>query len=50
MSFIDATCPKCSKRFGWTGNLVDKPPCPKCGWKDDPEKLKKIQEEMQKKE
>lgn len=28
--FYDATCTKCRKRFGWCGELKDKPPCPKC--------------------
>lgn len=26
----DATCPKCGKRFGWAGEVVDRPPCPNC--------------------
>lgn len=26
----DATCPKCCHRFGWTGSLTDRPPCPRC--------------------
>lgn len=32
VAFIDATCPHCSKRFGWQGELTDPPPaCPGCG-------------------
>ena len=30
-AFMDATCPLCGKRFGWNGNLLDRPVCPKCG-------------------
>lgn len=30
-AFNDARCPKCSKRFGWTGKMTDRPPCPGCG-------------------
>lgn len=29
--FLDATCRVCGKRFGWTGKLTDRPPCPGCG-------------------
>jgi uncharacterized protein (DUF983 family) len=39
----DATCPKCGKRFGWVGELTDKPPCPRCGHEDDPEELDRVQ-------
>lgn len=31
MSMIDASCPKCGKRFGWSGSMIDRPPCPRCG-------------------
>lgn len=31
MSMIDGNCPKCGKRFGWQGSMIDRPPCPKCG-------------------
>jgi uncharacterized Zn finger protein (UPF0148 family) len=27
---IDATCPKCGRRFGWQGKMVDRPDCT-CG-------------------
>jgi ribosome-binding protein aMBF1 (putative translation factor) len=29
--FIDVLCPKCRRRFGWQGRMVDRPPCPRCG-------------------
>ncbi len=48
MSFFDATCPKCKKRFGWSGELIDKPTCPKCGHRDDPAGLQKAADEMAK--
>lgn len=44
-AFNDARC-SCGKRFGWVGKLTDKPPCPKCGKKDDMASLLKEQEEM----
>ncbi len=31
IGMIDAQCPKCKHRYGWTGELVHKPPCPRCG-------------------
>ena len=31
MAMFDASCPKCRKRFGWSGGMLDKPPCPRCG-------------------
>lgn len=27
---FDARCQECGKRFGWCGELVDRPPCPRC--------------------
>lgn len=33
-AFYDATCTKCKRRFGWSGELKNKPPCPKCGHHD----------------
>lgn len=38
--FFDATCPKCGKRFGWSGELVERPPCPGCGHAIPAEELK----------
>lgn len=29
---IDVSCPKCRRRFGWAGRVVDRPPCPRCGF------------------
>jgi len=31
VSFCDAQCEKCGKRFGWSGTDVNRPPCPSCG-------------------
>lgn len=45
-SMIDASCPKCGKRFGWCGEMTDKPPCPRCGHADDPAELAKVQAQM----
>ena len=46
-AFYDARCKKCDKKFGWTGQLIDRPPCPRCGDKGPPlSELKKTQEEM----
>ncbi len=30
-AMIDAQCPKCRRRFGWHGDLTDRPACPRCG-------------------
>lgn len=30
-SFIDATCTKCGRKYGWCGEMKDRPKCPKCG-------------------
>lgn len=43
MAFLDATCPKCGKRFGWTGN---KPPCPRCKYQDDPAELAELEAKL----
>lgn len=29
-SFIDVCCPKCGKKYGWFGEMSNRPPCPKC--------------------
>lgn len=29
-AMMDASCPKCGKRFGWHGHVTDRPPCPRC--------------------
>lgn len=33
-AFFDASCTKCKRRFGWSGELKDKPPCHYCGHHD----------------
>lgn len=43
---IDASCPKCGKRFGWCGKLTDMPNCPRCGREPDRAKLAADQAEM----
>jgi hypothetical protein len=40
-SFIDLTCGKCKRRYGWCGELTDCKPCPSCGWKPDPKEMAK---------
>jgi uncharacterized Zn finger protein (UPF0148 family) len=30
-AMIDASCPKCRRRFGWCGTLANRPACPMCG-------------------
>jgi PHP family Zn ribbon phosphoesterase len=34
--FFDASCPKCKRRYGWSGTVKDRPPCPKCGYRVPP--------------
>jgi PHP family Zn ribbon phosphoesterase len=46
-AFMDATCPRCGRRFGWTGKAMDRPPCPKCGHVMARELLKKTDELME---
>ena len=47
---FDATCINCGKRFGWFGELKDKPPCPKCGHKNIlPESEQKRLDDLEKK-
>ena len=38
-AMMDARCEKCGKRFGWSGEVADRPPCPRCGHQIDPAKL-----------
>jgi hypothetical protein len=45
-AFIDFTCAKCKKRYGWCGEITDQPPCPSCGHKPDATKLSKDQLEL----
>ncbi len=44
-SFIDVSCPKCGRKYGWFGEMKDRPKCPKCGHQVpyDPEEEKKFQ-------
>lgn len=44
---FDATCPSCRKRYSWIGTLKDKPPCPKCGWAQDPFVLARESEDLE---
>jgi len=44
----DASCPKCKKRFGWSGDLKDCPPCPRCGHQIPPEEWTSVKAEMDK--
>ena len=51
----DVTCPKCKKRFGWTGRLTDCPSCPKCGfqihskeWENDEKEIEKFRQTLMK--
>jgi DNA-binding XRE family transcriptional regulator len=30
---IDASCPKCRRRFGWAGTMATMPACPGCGYR-----------------
>lgn len=39
IGFYDATCDKCRARFGWRGEVRDRPVCPKCGYRGDERKL-----------
>jgi len=47
MALMDATCPKCGKRFRWSGKMIDKPACPKCGHRDSQEELQKTDQELE---
>lgn len=42
----DATCPKCHHRFGWFGEVTDKPPCPECGQKPNTKELFELKKEI----
>jgi DNA-binding XRE family transcriptional regulator len=43
IAFMDAACPRCHKRFGWHGRVVDRPPCPRCGHNLDRAQLEQDQ-------
>ena len=38
-AFIDVQCEKCGRRFGWYGEMTDRPPCPACGHRPPQEDL-----------
>lgn len=45
-AMIDAQCPKCNRRFGWQGDLTDRPACPRCGHRPDADSLAAEQARM----
>lgn len=46
-AFIDATCPKCHRKFGWSGSMRDRPPCPSCGHRPEQAELDRTEAEME---
>lgn len=44
--FNDAVCSNCHERFGWQGELKDRPPCPKCGHKVSLDYLQSVEEKL----
>ncbi len=34
-AMLDATCPKCNRRIGWYGTVLDRPACRHCGHQID---------------
>lgn len=47
-AFNDATCGRCGRRFGWTGEMKDRPKCPRCGHRPPQKELDEAQREMDK--
>jgi DNA-binding XRE family transcriptional regulator len=45
-AFIDVSCAKCGKKFGWFGLVVERPPCPRCGDRPAPADLERDQAAM----
>lgn len=45
-AFIHATC-RCGKRIGWTGTMLDRPRCPKCGYRPPEAELQKAEQQFQ---
>ena len=43
MGFWDARCPKCHCRIGWSGAFADKPPCRRCGAREEQAALDAMQ-------
>jgi ribosome-binding protein aMBF1 (putative translation factor) len=37
--FYDATCRRCKNKIGWTGELINRPSCPRCGDRPTDEQL-----------
>jgi DNA-binding XRE family transcriptional regulator len=44
---IDATCPKCGRRIGWSGKMVDRPKCRRCGHRPPESELAAADLEME---
>jgi hypothetical protein len=49
-AFIDVRCPECDRKFGWFGEFIDRPPCPKCGHRLPKSELEEIQAKMDEQE
>lgn len=47
-AFFDARCTRCNRRFGWCGEITDRPACPKCGHRPPQEQLKADADEIEK--
>lgn len=45
-TFYDASCDKCGRRFGWQGELTDRPNCPRCGHRPPDKELADAQAKM----
>lgn len=45
-AMIDASCPKCGRRFGWCGTMANRPACPRCGHRPPQEELEAAEAEM----
>ena len=46
VGFFDAICPKCGKRFGWHGGIIDRPACSRCGHNITPEETKDVEKSV----
>lgn len=44
--FMDASCPRCRRKIGWYGRVVDRPPCPRCGHQIDAATLEHDQAQL----
>jgi len=42
-AMIDITCPKCQRRFGWRGSMLNRPACPQCSHRPPAEELARMQ-------